>query len=541
MNEQSSHGLTWVAGVAWSAAVVFAAAPGCSAGGASQEAPDLSQSDENVAANDPTAAANGRPGGSSSGGHSSSGGSSGGSSSGSSTSLGKDPGPRAGAAGAGGALSTLNSEETAFFTAARAVFEEIDSVSGGLSGEPGVGLGPTFNGNACSMCHAQPAVGGSSPGETSPQNPIANPQVILATLDGAGNTLPSFITAAGPVREARFKSDGGVHGLFTIQGRKDAQGCTLAQPDFATALSNGNVIFRIPTPVFGLGLVEATPDATLQANLSANASANAKLGIGGVFNTSGNDGTITRFGWKAQNKSLLVFSGEAYNVEQGVSNEAFPQERSAATGCVFNPSPEDVTNLGSGDVTTGTPSQVSSDVINFAAFARLSAAPAPATLSSDAQTGENLFTSVGCGNCHTSSLATGKSRFTGVSNLTYHPYSDFALHHMGTNLADGISQGGAGPDQFRTAPLWGVGQRLFFLHDGRTADLGQAIEAHASPGASCVNGSGANVADAADTAADATGSSGRQSCASEANAVIQKYNALSASQQSQILDFLRAL
>ena len=61
-----------------------------------------------------------------------------------------------------------------------------------------------------------------------------------------------------------------------------------------------------------------------------------------------------------------------------------------------------------------------------------------------------------------------------MSNVTYHPYSDFALHHMGPRLADGISQGAAGPDQFRTAPLWGAGQRLFFLHDGRTSDLLQA-------------------------------------------------------------------
>src|ERR1019366_2824474 len=128
----------------------------------------------------------------------------------------------------------------------------------------------------------------------------------------------------------------------------------------------------------------------------------------------------------------------------------------------------------------------------------------------------------------------------GMSNLAYHPYSDFALHHMGTNLADGISQGGAGPDQFRTAPLWGVGQRLFFLHDGRASDLGMAIEAHASPGAACVTSSGANVADSADTVASSSSSS-RQACASEANAVIQKYTALSASQQTEILDFLRAL
>jgi CxxC motif-containing protein (DUF1111 family) len=102
---------------------------------------------------------------------------------------------------------------------------------------------------------------------------------------------------------------------------------------------------RIPTPVFGLGLVENTPDDTLRANLAATRDARYHLGIGGSFNTNGNDGTITRFGWKAQNKSLLIFAGEAYNVEQGVTNEAFPDERAGVAGCVFNPLPEDASGI----------------------------------------------------------------------------------------------------------------------------------------------------------------------------------------------------
>src|SRR5262249_18001423 len=142
---------------------------------------------------------------------------------------------------------------------------------------------------------------------------------------------PAFIAANGPVREARFVAnpdgspDGGVHDLFTITGRTGANGCTLAQPDFATALRNNNVIFRIPTPTFGAGLIEQIQDSTIIANQAANPAQKLALGIGGRVNTvpitgetnnNGNDGTISRFGWKAQNKSLLLFSGEAYNVEQ---------------------------------------------------------------------------------------------------------------------------------------------------------------------------------------------------------------------------------
>ncbi len=419
----------------------------------------------------------------------------------------------------------LSPDEQSFFNAAMADFMEADSVSGSISGEPGSGMGPTFNGNSCAQCHAQPSIGGSSPGIGSPQNPAPNPQVALANLDGAGNFVPSFITSDGPVREARFvhspdgSLDGGVHGLYTIAGRTDAVGCVLAQPNFAQQLAANNVIFRIPTPTFGLGLVEATPDSMLRANLAANRGVKSQLGINGSFNTSGNDGTITRFGWKAQNKSLMVFAGEAYNVEQGVSNEAFVNERSAVDGCVYNGSPEDSTKmLTESGSPTGTASELSSDLVNFAAFMRLSAPPQPGPMSASATNGGNLFNSVGCALCHTSTLTTGMAKTAAMSNVTYHPYSDFALHHMGPGLADGIHQGAAGPDQFRTAPLWGLGQRLFFLHDGRTPDLLQAIQAHAS--SNCTT---------------------RTGCGSEANAVIHRFNSLSRSQMQDVLNFLRSL
>jgi CxxC motif-containing protein (DUF1111 family) len=434
-----------------------------------------------------------------------------------------DPGPRPGAAAAGSFFPTLTSNEQAFFNQALLRFQEVDSVSGALPGETGSGLGPTFNGNSCAQCHAQPTIGGASPGLASPQNSVPNPQVALATLDSATNAVPTFITASGPVLEARFVKtssgalDGGVHDLYTIAGRSDATGCTLAQPDFATALSTDNVIFRTPTPLFGLGLVEATPDAALQANLAVTASARAALKIGGVFNTSGNDGTITRFGWKAQNKSLLIFVGEAYNVEQGVSNENFPNERSAVAGCVFNGSPEDSTNLLNPNplspnfgTAVGTESEMSSDIVNFAAFSRLSAPPTPAPSTPSTLNGAAQFNAIGCNLCHSPTLTTGPSIFTGMSNVTYNPYSDFALHNMGTMLADGIHQGAAGPNQFRTAPLWGLGQRLFFLHDGRTTDLIEAIQAHSSSG-------------------------------SEATQVIHKFNTLKPSNMQDLLNFLRSL
>jgi CxxC motif-containing protein (DUF1111 family) len=455
----------------------------------------------------------------------------------------KDPGPRGGPAGAGGPIQSLSAYEKTFFSEALMRFEEVDSVSGTIAGEDGSGLGPSFNSNSCAHCHVEPAIGGSSPGLQSKIHPAPNPQVAIATLDGATNVLPPFITADGPVREARFVNypdgspDGGVHDLFTIAGRTDAPGCTVSQPNFAQEVAAGNVSLRIPPSLFGLGLVESTPDSALRANLAATAGQRAQFGIGGSFNTSGNDGTITRFGWKAQDKSLMVFAGEAYNVETGVSNEDFPNDRVDVPGCVFNGTPEDYTNLTNPDngATTGDASTMSSDVVNFAAFMMLSAPPAPAmpagVSARSVQHGQSLFNSTGCGLCHTATLTTGPSKFSGMSNVVYHPYSDFALHHMGAGLADGVTQGLAGSDQFRTAPLWGVGQRLFFLHDGRTSDLLQAIEDH----------SGGDPAGRGRQFQSREHRHGQPGQCSEANAVIQKFNGLSASQKQDILNFLRSL
>jgi len=442
-----------------------------------------------------------------------------------------DPGPRGGPAGAGGAYPTLNPSELSLFTQAQVLFNAVNSVSATEPGTLGPGLGPAFNGNSCAMCHAQPSVGGSSPGLASGQNPVPNPQVALATRYGATNTVPSFITAHGPVRAARFVNDGAVHDLYTIQGRIDSPGCNLAQPNFAAALAANNVVFRIPTPLFGLGLVENTPDAALQANLAANQSAKASLWIAGSFNTSANDGTITRFGWKAQNKSLLLFAGEAYNVEEGVTNELFPNERFAVPGCVFNATPEDITpalNPFVAGSITGTSSQMSSITVNFAVFMRLTAPPVPTTSSPSEQNGRALFNSIGCALCHSPSLTTAASQFTGMGNVTYHPYSDFALHHMGPALADGITQGSAGPDEFRTTPLWGLGQRLFFLHDGRTSDLLEAIQAHQSNCGGPPPGPGG-------------GTPPPPPNCSEGNAVNARFNALTGPEKQDILNFLRSL
>jgi CxxC motif-containing protein (DUF1111 family) len=418
-----------------------------------------------------------------------------------------DPGVRGGAAGAGETLPGLTVKESKFFDAGKDEFQEVENVVNGL--------GPRFNSDSCVSCHSQPAIGGTSP--------FVNPQVAVATKDGATNAVPFFISINGPVREARFKfanpptntiHDGGVHGLYTITGRTDASGCNIAQPDFNTAASQNNLIFRIPTPVFGAGLIEGILDFTILANKASNLAAKAALGISGHENREGNAGTITRIGWKAQNKSLAIFSGEAYNVEMGITNELFQNERDETPGCRFNAIPEDQTRYEETQ-----PQKVSSGVMRFEHFMRLLAQPTPAcgvaplpACSGSINNGRSLFTSnaVGCALCHTPLLQTAANSVAALSNKTANLFSDLLVHHMGSGLADDIIQGSAGPDEFRSSPLWGLGQRIFFLHDGRTSDLLQAILAHSSSG-------------------------------SEANGSIAAFNALTTQQKQDILNFLRSL
>ena len=424
----------------------------------------------------------------------------------------KDPGPRADVQAAGAALAGLSAVELEAFEIGKADFVEAEAVPDGL--------GPTMNLDSCAGCHLQPAIGGSSP-------PL-NPQVAFANQLGATNGVPAFITPNGPVREVRFvkgadgKADGGVHSLFTIAGRSDAPGCALPQENFGAEAAKGNLIFRIPTPVFGSGLIEQIPDSEIAKNLASDRAMKKEYGIAGkpnivmAFHTisgqpnkNGNDGTFGRFGWKAQNKSLLIFSAEAYNVEMGITSEAFPSERDETAGCQFIETPNSVTTLDAQSVPEGL-----SSIEKFAFFMRFLAAPAPSSEAPGGapsiQRGKGQFGNVGCALCHTPSLQTGNSNVVALRNQTVALYSDLLLHDMGSGLADGISQGQASPSEFRTAPLWGLGQRLFFLHDGRTADLRAAINAHSSRG-------------------------------SEANAVIQNYYRLPETDKQDLFNFLRSL
>jgi CxxC motif-containing protein (DUF1111 family) len=398
------------------------------------------------------------------------------------------------------------------------------------------GMGPVFNADQCFICHSQPQIGGSSP--------KVNPAKLIGHRLGGTNVIPLFEEPNGAFRETRFKfntdgtRDGGVHSLFTLQGRSDAPGCTLRQPDFDQQLDRRNLAYRIPLQLFGLGLIESIQDKAIIANMKSAAREKRFMGIAGHPNIVPNNGTISRFGWKAQNASINMFAGEAYNVEMGITNDLFPISRSEDDDCMSTYTPFDQPRV---DELYDNPLKILPAWLMFTEFMRFVDAPHPAPLSGNAKMGKELFSQVGCALCHTPSFQTPGApnpqsprqevgpHTTALRGQTVNLYSDLLVHHMGATLADNIVQGNAGPDEFRTTPLWGLGGRLYFLHDGRTSDLMVAIRDHRSWAGS----------DGGDN--PAKDSHSRHYGNSEANAVIDIFDGLDGWQQQSILDFLRSL
>jgi CxxC motif-containing protein (DUF1111 family) len=193
----------------------------------------------------------------------------------------------------------------------------------------------------------------------------------------------------------------------------------------------------------------------------------------------------------------------------GISNELFQTERDETASCQMMPVPNDTTNADA-----ATPAAALSSIERFALFMRFLAPPTPSPDTpggmGSINAGRSAFNNIGCAFCHTPSLNTGNSSVAAMRYQQVNLFSDLLIHDMGVGLADGVSQGEAGPREFRSAPLWGLGQRVFFLHDGRTSNLISAIRAHASSG-------------------------------SEANGVVENYLQLSENQKQNLLNFLRSL
>ena len=330
-------------------------------------------------------------------------------------------------------LPDLTPQETAHFMAGLEDFLEVETVEDGL--------GPVFNGKSCAECHAVPSVGGSEP----------NVGVARQTRIGR-----LFNKVFDPLDGSVSVNRGG--GLLQ-QRAINLPGCHLkgeVVPPEATIVS-----LRNTTPLFGAGLIEAISDKTILLNESNGGKANH------VLNPDTGRTEIGRFGWKAQVATLHQFAGDAYLNEMGITNPSFPHENL--------PQGEPIP---SGCDTVADPEDDGSGVTAFTNFMRF-LAPAPRRpVTVQVQLGEQVFSQIGCASCHVPTMTTGPNSVAALSNQRVNLFSDLLLHAMGAGLADGIEQGRAKGDEFRTAPLWGLSRRDRFMHDGGSNTIEKAILRH---------------------------------------------------------------
>ena len=339
--------------------------------------------------------------------------------------------------GFGSPLTGLTRDLLDAFSVGRMEFIKVETVEGGL--------GPIFNGRSCAECHTAPAVGGSS-----------------------------------NVRVTRFgRNTDGVFDALESQGGSLLQRFAI-NPELQEVIPHeANVIAqRLSTPLFGLGLIEAIPDGAILQNMLAAKPDGVRGRAAEITDVVSGQKRVGRFGWKAQQATLLAFSADAYVNEMGITNRFFPTENAPNGNEALlarfkrTTDPEDEV-----DPVTG-----KGDIDLVADFMRLLAPPMRLATTPQAAVGESLFAQVGCAACHTPSMRTGPSHIAALDRKTVNLYSDLLLHDMGS-LNDGIAQANATPREMKTPPLWGLRARGPFLHDGRATTLDAAIRAHDGEGA----------------------------------------------------------
>jgi CxxC motif-containing protein (DUF1111 family) len=341
---------------------------------------------------------------------------------------------------AGDALAGLTAAQRSAFADGLADFKSVEEVADGL--------GPVFNERSCAACHTTPAVGG-----------------------GSTRTVTRFSRRVNGVYDPLTSLGGSLmqdHALGLADGVSH-----VFHPETVPAVAT-IVVHRRTTPLFGLGLVDATSDADFIALAQMQASrGDGVVGrVSMVDNIRAGMKTVGKFGWKAQVPTLFQFSGDAYVNEMGITTPDFPNESCPQGNCAelsFNPAPG-INDDGSGPVL-------------LTNFMTLLAAPPRGAQNRDTDDGEAQFDRIGCTACHVATMHTAANAIAALDRKTYHPYSDFLLHDMGA-LGDDLEMGSATGREMRTTPLWGLRFVTSYLHDGRATTLDQAILAHQGQGSS---------------------------------------------------------
>lgn len=312
---------------------------------------------------------------------------------------------------------------------------------------PASGLGPIFNNVACASCHSG---------------------------DGRGR-LSNALQRIGSADDDLLRAVGGPQ----IQDK------AIPGAEAERLPSGAAVSLRLPPPVFGVGLIEAIPDATILSR--ADADDRDGDGISGRPNyvtphdyapnapTNAEGQRIGRFGRKAQTASILEQTVEAYHQDMGITSDFRPRENHNPLSSVPVESADHVVDP---EITPAT-------VLAVVHYLRTLAPPTPGADTDQRREGRTLFGSVGCASCHVPTLQTGPSTIAALANKPVDLYSDLLLHDMGDALADNRPDGAANGREWRTTPLWGLrlmrqfldGQALL-MHDGRARTVDDAILLH---------------------------------------------------------------
>jgi CxxC motif-containing protein (DUF1111 family) len=333
----------------------------------------------------------------------------------------------------GSPLRGITPSEFELFRMGREDFTEVET--------PEEGLGPAFNGASCAVCHSIPAIGGVS--------------TITEVRGGYRDEDGTFHALNG----------GTLYHLFSIPDHR----CQVQIPVEANVIGR-----RAPIPLFGAGLVEAIPDETIVAQEDPDDRDGD--GISGraarIFDVATLRQRIGRFGWKAQQATLLAFSGDAYRNEMGITNDLFPDE--VALG--VDPEQLKLCSPKKGIEDARERSTGLRGIDNFTNFMKFLAPIERGPLDDAVRQGEAVFRSIGCATCHTPSMTTGPNSNPVFDRKTVPLFSDLLLHDIGTG--DGVEQEAASGGEIRTPALWGLRVRKPLLHDGTAPTPEAAVLRH---------------------------------------------------------------
>jgi len=385
----------------------------------------------------------------------------------------------------GGPIEGLTAQELRKFYQTRDLFKHEFT--------PEEGLGPLFNGRSCFECHGRPGpVGGEGRDVASTgvvrigkirDNALTRGKAkeeiaVSANLD----TVDRMLYQGGPALERK-----------SITSEFPEKYPVSCQVEIGTIPKDADFIsMRHAPPVFGFGLIDAIPDEDINFNMFEQIQKNRNLAghPQAQYDPLALNSRVARFGWKDQNPNLLIFTAEAMNVEMGLTTGIFRHPKSAAgisefPHCILKYLPAEPNDNGT--------------ILGKLTYCQaLLAPPKRGPITAQVLRGEKLFAKLQCAVCHIPEMKTADQVFLAdpdspapkvqlvevkaLENKPVRAYSDFLVHNMGKQLADGIPQNGANGGEWRTTPLWGLRHKRFFIHDGRTTDLAEAILLHGGQG-----------------------------------------------------------